>query len=199
MANICPVPSCPLSRVASLRFKTRQYKIMRRAVYSLMGLPCHCHQSNTYQHITPNHYGNKDGLCMNMSGVPLDLYSLSRLVHLFLAMLAVWSQACQCRPVSPPLWYRLPLTISWINETFHSWFPEDEACWWCWLSLGSFPQAPQKVKMFTYPLEYLRVCLTDWFSHPRSIIDISSNHRSIKHRHTPQGTCWYCDQSWHAF
>lgn len=67
--HICQAPSWPLSPVVPQGFKTHQCKNMKWAVYSPMGLPSLCHQSNVV-HITVYHCCNKDGPCMNMSGVP---------------------------------------------------------------------------------------------------------------------------------
>lgn len=67
--HICQVPSWPLSLVVPQGVETHQCKNMKWAVYSPMGLPCLCHQSNVV-HITVYHCYNKDGPCMNMSGVP---------------------------------------------------------------------------------------------------------------------------------
>lgn len=67
--HICQAPSWPLSLVVPQGFKTHWCKNMKSAVYSPMGLPCLCHQSNVVL-ITVYHCCNKDGPCMNMSGVP---------------------------------------------------------------------------------------------------------------------------------
>lgn len=49
-------------------FQVHECKNTTRAVYSPVGLPCHCHQSNAL-YVTLNHYCRKDGPCINMSGI----------------------------------------------------------------------------------------------------------------------------------
>ena len=119
-----------------------------------MGLPCHCHQSNT-PHITSYHYWNKDDLCMNMSAaLPTFIRCRSWLCG-NLSELAAWTNGEQCG-VTLPLWSRLKCPIKKIGPGFAFKFSSDKR-----LSLWRFAPEPQHVTVFTYPAWYLQIDETD--------------------------------------
>lgn len=99
---------------------------MRWAVYSPMGLPCHCHPSNA-PHITSYHGCDRDGLCMNMSGVP------QAFIHSPSLACIVISQASgarrQCRSVSQSSALVRTEISQRLLDGRHSWSQEGES--WC--------------------------------------------------------------------
>lgn len=108
-------------------FKTHQCKNMRWAGYSPMGHPCHCHQSNV-PHITSYHCPIKDGLCMNMSGIPqtfthcLSLYIIFS--HGSFAVLRMAISVHQSVSLIQTLIYYLL-----DGQDIVYWSPEGEAQW----------------------------------------------------------------------
>lgn len=102
VVDICLPSSRPPSRATSQGFKTHHCRNMRWAVYSLMGLPCQGHQSNS-RHISSYHRWNKDGPCSYVSAVRRTC-ALCPCVWVIFEP-AVWSQ-----PARQPVTLNIPWT-----------------------------------------------------------------------------------------